>query len=316
MAFSPKVGLKLPIENQNINIYKDYILVSIFKCDSEDKNFKLADKTLVGFAYIMWKECVERVKDGASDYLQFKLELRDLLGQVDPSVSVTGEIKGEVKWVEFGHAKSSFDKDGKRLETKKLQKTAADFKGKKEGEAGSLRIQFRSYTHSAPLDKKYVVRAQLNNQTTGESVGETLSLESAKDPANPQRVTWRDFKNLALQNTEEDGDLRLTIEEPNNLRSGTLIAKGVRDLIADKLFTMTPDSAGRLRKDMSVDMGNGSKLELTVTFKPAAKPKVEPEEVKMEEPAQIEEERPTDNQTDMKQSYELEPDEVEEEEAE
>ena len=159
MAFSPKVGLKLPIENQNINIYNDYILVSIFRCDSEDKNFKLADKTLVGFAYIMWKECVERVKDGASDYLQFKLELRDLRGQVDPSVSVTGEIKGEVKWVEFGHAKSSFDKDGKRLETKKMQKTAADFKGKKEGEAGSLRIQFRSYTHSAPLDKKYVVRA-------------------------------------------------------------------------------------------------------------------------------------------------------------
>lgn len=78
----------------------------------------------------MWKECVLRAKDGASDNLQFKLELRDLLGKVDPSVDVTGELKGEVKWVEFGHEKSSFDKNGKMLETKKMQKTAQDFKGK------------------------------------------------------------------------------------------------------------------------------------------------------------------------------------------
>lgn len=54
------------------------------------------------------------------------------------------------------------------------------------------------------------------------------------------KVAWRDFKNLALQNTEEDGDLQVMIEEPNGLRSGTLIAKGARDLIADKLFTIAP----------------------------------------------------------------------------
>jgi len=75
------------------------------------------------------------------------------------------------------------------------------------------------------------------------------------------------------------------IEEPNGLRSGTLIAKGARDLIADKLFTMVPDAAGRIRKDMTVDMGNGNKLELLITFKPKQKPKIEPEEIKMEEPA-------------------------------
>ena len=105
------------------------------------------------------------------------------------------------------------------------------------------------------------------------------------------------------------------IEEPSNLRSGTLIATGARDLIADKLFTAA-DSAGRFRQDMSVDMGNGCKLELRLTFKPVPKPKAEPEEVKMEEPAQIEEERATDNQIDMKKSYQLEPDDVEEEEVE
>lgn len=64
MNFSPKIRIKMPVENQNIHMLTDYILVSIYKCDVEEKNFKLADKTLIGFAYIMWKECAERVKDG------------------------------------------------------------------------------------------------------------------------------------------------------------------------------------------------------------------------------------------------------------
>lgn len=45
---------------------------------------------------------------------------------------------------------------------------------------------------------------------------------------------------------------------------------------------------------MTVDMGNGNKLEVKITFKPKEQPKEEeklPEEIKMEEPkSQIEEE--------------------------
>lgn len=36
MKFSPKIRIKMAIENQNMHIYKDYILVSIFKCDTEE----------------------------------------------------------------------------------------------------------------------------------------------------------------------------------------------------------------------------------------------------------------------------------------
>lgn len=41
-------------------------------------------------------------------------------GKVDESLSVAGEVTGEVKWVQFGHKSSSYDANGKKLESKKL----------------------------------------------------------------------------------------------------------------------------------------------------------------------------------------------------
>lgn len=57
---------------------------------------------------------------------------------------------------------------------------------------------------------------------------------------------------------------------------------------------MAPDASGEISQNMTVDMGNGNKLEVKITFKPKEQPKEEeklPEEIKMEEPkSQIEEE--------------------------
>jgi len=47
-------------------------------------------------------------------------------------------ISGRVKWVKFGHAESSYNVKGEKLEEAKAQKTANDFKGKKIGAGGSL----------------------------------------------------------------------------------------------------------------------------------------------------------------------------------
>lgn len=102
-----------------------------------------------------------------------------------------------------------------------------------------------------------------------------------------------------------------------------MIAKGVRDLIADKLFTMTPNLSGQIKKNLQVDMGSGNILEVSITFKPKALPKEEAEEVKMEEAAdkaiaaaRDEDEERAPHEINMQTAFELEPDEVEDEEIE
>lgn len=72
-----KIKLKLPIINQNMNMYQEIIKVSVYKCPEEDDNFKTANKTFIGCLYIMWKECVEREQNGESPWINFNEELRD-----------------------------------------------------------------------------------------------------------------------------------------------------------------------------------------------------------------------------------------------
>ena len=61
-------------------MYQDVFLIDIFKfhIDEMDKSeeakqefYKVADKTYIGSVLVPWKECVDRVKDGASPMLQF-----------------------------------------------------------------------------------------------------------------------------------------------------------------------------------------------------------------------------------------------------
>lgn len=131
-----KIKLKLPIMNHNMFLYQEIIRVSVYKVSDEATNFKTADKTFIGCIYIQWKECVDREVNGESPFLFFDEELRDPEGKCD--VDLSGMFTGMVKWIKFGHKDSSYNANGERLEEKKAQKTAADFKGKKVGSAGSL----------------------------------------------------------------------------------------------------------------------------------------------------------------------------------
>ena len=66
-----RIKLKLPIMNHNMYLYQEVIKVSVFKCPESHEDPKTADKTYTGFINIMWKECVEREKNGSSDWINF-----------------------------------------------------------------------------------------------------------------------------------------------------------------------------------------------------------------------------------------------------
>ena len=50
--------------NHNMFLYQEVIKVSVFKCPESQDDAKTADKTYTGCINIMWKECVEREKNG------------------------------------------------------------------------------------------------------------------------------------------------------------------------------------------------------------------------------------------------------------
>ena len=66
----------------------------------------------------MWKECVNTEVDGESKFIQFKEDFRDPDGECQ--VDFTGTVSGELKWVKFGHEKSSYDENGKKREAAKV----------------------------------------------------------------------------------------------------------------------------------------------------------------------------------------------------
>ena len=113
----------------------------------------------------MWKECVNTAIDGESKLIQYKEDFRDPDGECN--VDFTGTLSGELQWVEFGHAKSKYDQNGVKRDDPKLQKTAADFKGKQVGAAGTVYLQPKKLTTASDLalDKKYVVKFAVKNQS-------------------------------------------------------------------------------------------------------------------------------------------------------
>ena len=50
-------------------MYQDIFLINIYKLAADEADFNGARKTYIGSALVPWKECVDRVKDGASPVL-------------------------------------------------------------------------------------------------------------------------------------------------------------------------------------------------------------------------------------------------------
>ena len=132
----------------------------------------------------MWKECVQKEKDGESKLIQFKEEFRDPDGE--SNVDFTGTLSGELQWIKFGHPKSKFDDKGQRRAAPKVQKTAADFKGKQVGSAGTLYLNPKEFKSQTDLtrNKKYVVTYIVKNKN-GDQIGEAMSLPNL-DGSDPK----------------------------------------------------------------------------------------------------------------------------------
>jgi hypothetical protein len=102
--------------------------VHVYKIAEEETDFKTNNKKYIGCFYVMWKECVEREQDGQSPWLQFSEELRDPEGKC--TVNLSGMFSGQLKWIKFGHADSSYNSKGERVGAPAIQKSAADTRGK------------------------------------------------------------------------------------------------------------------------------------------------------------------------------------------
>jgi len=123
--------------------------VHVYKISEEETNFKTNDKTFIGCFYVMWKECVDREKDGESPWLHFQEELRD--PDAKCNVDLSGMFIGQVKWIKFGHKDSNYNAKGERVEGPSVQKTAADFRGKKVGAGGTLKVQPKKLNNPSDL---------------------------------------------------------------------------------------------------------------------------------------------------------------------
>lgn len=75
-------------------MFQEVIMVKVYKLSDADTDFEKADSTYIGCIKIMWKETVRSEKDGESQLLQFKEELRDPTGDVKCDLS--GMISGEL----------------------------------------------------------------------------------------------------------------------------------------------------------------------------------------------------------------------------
>ena len=222
----------------------------------------------------MWKECVQKEKDGESKLIQFKEDFRDPDGE--STVDFTGTLSGELQWIKFGHTKSKFDEKGQRRAAPKLQKTAADFKGKQVGSAGTLYLNPKELKSQddLSLNKKYVIKYVVQNKN-GAQIGETLSLPNL-DGTDPKLIKWMDTRTVALQNTEEDHVLMVTVQTENiGITPGTLIASGQVDMSTFELFTKK-NAAGQFKQKQTIELIDvgGKKAEFVIQLKYA--PKEEP----------------------------------------
>jgi len=149
------------------------IKVSVFKVADTESDFKTTNKKFIGCFYVMWKECVEKEKDGESPWLHFHEELRDPDGKCH--VDLSGSFSGQCKWIKFGSANSGYNAKGEKLEEKALVKTAADTRGKKVGAAGTLQVYPRKYSSPNDLNMStyHQIKMELRNKA-GDLVAESL----------------------------------------------------------------------------------------------------------------------------------------------
>ena len=128
---------------------QDVIMVRIYAIPADVEAFEaMSNETYIGHALIPWKECVDRAKDGVSPELSFKVELVNYDGT---SNEVSGLIDGTVQWIQYGAPGSYCDAAGNDIK-KSLAKTADDFKGRRVGQAGSLRVLPRELKCPYELD--------------------------------------------------------------------------------------------------------------------------------------------------------------------
>lgn len=98
----------------------------------------------------------------------------------------------------------------------KLQKTAADFKGKKVGSGGSLNLMPVSLTSPTDLslNNNYVVKFVLKNKSTNEVIDETMSIKNLES-TDPKVFEWSDQRYVAIQNSDEDVLLVMEVQTEN-----------------------------------------------------------------------------------------------------
>ena len=196
-----------------------------------------------------------------------------------------------------------------------MQKTAADFKGKQVGEAGTVYFMPKKLTTASDLslDKKYIVNFVVKNQS-GEKIGETLT-KGCEDSDDPKLLTWMDTRNIALNDLDQDTMLEMIVQSENvGITPGAVVARGQVDMTTFELFTKL-NAGGKFQQKRKFELdgpdGEIAMFEVVLKFTPKDKPKA-PEPVP--EPV-AEDEAPQDNDEEKPDEEEEErPDEEEGEE--
>ena len=238
----------------------------------------------------MWKECVDREKDGESPWLHFQEELRD--PDAKCNVDLSGMFIGQVKWIKFGHKDSNYNAKGERVEGPSVQKTAADFRGKKVGAGGTLKVQPKKLNNPSDLslNVNYQIHMELKNKA-GDVVSENFSDPTVVEYQKANEFIWANYKELAVSDSLEDMILVLTfMTEQSGITKGTPVARGQLNL-DEVLYQQEKNARGQQKNRLVIEMdlvgGEGSaKLDVQLILQVAAAPVKPVEEPK--EPAEVE----------------------------
>lgn len=190
-----KIRLKTRIllKEENLFMFQEAMKVQVYRLGADEtaKSFKIADKTNIGCILIMWKECVTAEVDGQAQLLQFQETFRDPEGLV--SISMAGQLSGELRFVKFGEKDSKYSADGVKNDAPKKVLEASDFKGPRVGSGGTLFVTHRKYSTETDLSmsRNYQVAYELRNlddEVAQVSLG--LATEPSMQAAN--LLTWAD----------------------------------------------------------------------------------------------------------------------------
>jgi len=138
-----------------------------------------------------------------------------------------------LRWVEYGHADSKYEQNGKKRDE------AGGAKASKS-DGGAIIVQPKLYTHPTELslDPSYQVHFELktmDGETVSEAKSEPTNNELSAD--DPTTFKWVDMKSLAVNSINNDILLIFTVMTD----SGEAIASGRLNLEEFKLFTQPND---------------------------------------------------------------------------